>query len=150
MADTWNAPIEISPREAAILKLCKKQKLWSFLRSYRHQLLDDDVRAALAAMYVNDPRGGHPPLAPERLALAMLLQVGFGVADHEVPTLTVVDQRWQMVLDCLGAERPAFSQGTVFSFRERARRRDFMSLQRDAKPLIATRSTKLLKYDRPW
>jgi len=128
MADEWNAPVEISEAEEAVLKLCKKQKLWGFLRAHRHEILDGDVRAALAAMYSNDPRGGHPPLAPERLALAMLLQVGFGVADHEVPTLTAVDRRWQMVLDRMDATTPAFSQGTVFSFRERARAHGLMDL----------------------
>jgi hypothetical protein len=128
MPDEWNAPVEVSAEEAAVLKLCKKQKLWGFLRTHRHRLLDDEVRRALVAMYANDPRGGHPPLGAERLALAMLLQVGFQVADHEVPTLTAVDRRWQMVLDCLGATTPAFSQGTVFNFRERARASGLMHL----------------------
>lgn len=128
MADRWNPRVEVSVEEGAVLKLCKKQKLWGFLRSYRHQILDEEVRAALASMYANDPRGGHPPLAPERLALAMLLQAGFGVADHEVPTLTAVDRRWQMILDCMGATTPAFSQGTVFSFRERARANGLMTV----------------------
>lgn len=128
MTDEWKGPVEISPEEGAVLKLCKKQKLWGFLRAHRHEILDSDVRASLAGMYANDPRGGHPPIAPERLALAMLLQVGFGVADHEVPTLTAVDRRWQVVLDCVGATTPAFSQGTVFSFRERARAHGLMSV----------------------
>jgi len=79
-------------------------------------------------MYANDPRGGRPKVAPERLALAMLLQVGFGVADHEVPTLTAVDRRWQLVLDCTGTTKPVFSQGTVFSFRERVRANGLMTL----------------------
>jgi hypothetical protein len=30
-----------------------------------------------------------------------------------------MDKRWQMVLDCLGAEHPPFSQGTLFNFRMR-------------------------------
>ena len=30
-----------------------------------------------------------------------------------------MDKRWQMVLDCLGAEQPPFSQGTLFNFRMR-------------------------------
>lgn len=128
MADEWNAALEISADEAAVLKLCKKQKLWGFLRAHRHEIIDDEIRASLKKMYANDPRGGHPPQAPERLALAMLLQVGFGVADHEVPTLTAVDRRWQMVLDCMGASEPAFSQGTVYSFRERARASGLMGL----------------------
>jgi hypothetical protein len=33
--------------------------------------------------------------------------------------LTVMDKRWQLVLDCLGAEQPPFSQGTLFNFRMR-------------------------------
>lgn len=141
MAEVWNAPIEISPREQFILKHCKKQKLWGFLRTYRHQLLDDAIRQSLSEMYANDPRGGHPPLPPERLALAMLLQAGFGVADHEVPTLTLVDQRWQMVLDCLDTPKPAFSQGTVFSFRERARKSGLVTLLLN-KTIELARSTK--------
>ena len=30
-----------------------------------------------------------------------------------------MDKRWQMVLDCLGAEHPPFSQGTLFNFQMR-------------------------------
>ncbi len=128
MADTWNAPVEITAEEAAVLKLCKKQKLWGFFRQHRHKILDEEVRAALARMYPPDPRGGRPPGPPERRALAMLLQVGFGVPDHEVPTLTAVDRRWQMVLDCMGASEPVLSQGTVFDFRERAREAGLMNV----------------------
>ncbi len=128
MADSWNAPVELSAEEAAVSKLCKKQKLWSFLRTHRHRILDEEVRAALAKMYPPDPRGGRPPASPERRALAMLLQAGFGVADHEVPTLTAVDRRWQMVLDCMGVTEPVLSQGTVFDFRERARKNGLMTL----------------------
>lgn len=117
---TWNAPIPCSDEETAVLKLCKKQKLWRFLRENRHLILDEEVRGALDGLYSDSGRGRRPE-SPERLALAMLLQVAFDVADHEVPTLTVVDRRWQMVLDGLGATTPAFSQGTVFDFRERAR-----------------------------
>ena len=128
MGDEWNAPVEVSEEEIALLELCKKQKLWAFLRQYRHEILDGDVRASLGAMYKSGAKGGRPPVAPERLALAMLLQVGFGNSDQEVPMLTVVDQRWQMVLDVMGAKEPAFSQGTLFSFRERARAHGLMTL----------------------
>ena len=38
--------------------------------------------------------------------------------------LTVVDLRVQMVLDCLGAAKPAFSQGALLDFRERLIRTD--------------------------
>lgn len=128
MVKEWNASVEISEQELLVLKLCNKQKLWGFLRKHRHEIFDDEVREALAKMYVDNKAGGRPALAPERLALAMLLQVGFGVSDQEVPTLTVVDRRWQMILDCPGISDPLFSQGTVFAFRERARTNGLMSL----------------------
>ena len=39
-----------------------------------------------------------------RLPLALLLQAYCNVSDREAVDLTVMDKRWQMVLDCLGAE----------------------------------------------
>jgi hypothetical protein len=30
-----------------------------------------------------------------------------------------MDKRWQMVVDCLGAEQPPFRQGTLLNFRMR-------------------------------
>lgn len=125
MSTGWNPPQELSSEESRILQLCKKQKLWGFLRQNRHLLIDGAVRAELSAAFRPSGRGPEP-VAPECLALAMLLQVAFGAADHEVPTLTAVDRRWQMVLDCMGATEPAFSQGTVFNFRERSRRNGIM------------------------
>lgn len=122
----WNPPIELSELEERIVELCKKQKLWGFLRRHRHILIDEEVRADLRAMYATGSKRAATPVAPERLALAMLLQVAFRVPDHEVPTLTAVDRRWQMVLDCMGEEEPVLSQGTVFAFRERARMHGFM------------------------
>ncbi len=131
MAQSWNPAVEISPVESKILKLCQKHKLWGFLRKYRHRLLDDEMRATLRAMYA--PSGRGKPVCPEQLALAMVLQVAFHVPDHEVPTLTAVDRRWRMVLDCLDEEvdEAAFSQGTVWHFRERAREHGFMRLLLD-------------------
>mgnify|MGYP000382110955 CR=1 FL=1 len=126
MLEAWTPAVEVSPAEAKILALCKKQKLWGFLRKHLHRLLDEEMRSALGAMYSSSGRGR--PVCPERLALAMLLQVAFHVPDHEVPTLTAVDRRWRMVLDSLDADvdEAAFSQGTVFHFRERAREHGFM------------------------
>lgn len=129
VANEWTPRAALSSKEEALLKLCKKQKLWAFFRHNREKLLDEDVRAALKRMYAGESaRGGRPPVSPEKLALAMLLQIAFGVADHEVPTLTAVDRRWQMVLDCMDAEKPAFSQGTVFEFRERMRSNGLMQV----------------------
>lgn len=141
MESDWNPPLELSIEETQVLKLCKQQKFWHFLRLHRTEILDEEVRVALHAMYDLGPRGGRPPESPERLVLAMLLQVAFGVPDHEVPTLTAVDRRWQMVLDCMGASEPAFSQGTVFAFRERARRSGLVLLLLD-KTVALARTTK--------
>jgi hypothetical protein len=53
------------------------------------------------------------------LALATLLQAYGHVGDRDAVELTVMDKRWQMVLDCLGAEQPPFSPGPLFNFRMR-------------------------------
>ena len=41
------------------------------------------------------------------------------VSDDEVIEATVMDRRWQLVLDCMGAEEPPFSKGTLVGFRKR-------------------------------
>jgi Transposase domain (DUF772) len=41
------------------------------------------------------------------------------VSDDEVIEATVMDRRWQLVLDCLDAEAPPFSRSTLVSFRRR-------------------------------
>jgi hypothetical protein len=125
MAKVWKARPVVTAAEERVLKLCRKQKMWGFLRRHQHLVIDEELQGALAALYAADGPG-RPPVAPEVLAIAMLLQVAFGVADHEVPTLTAVDARWQVVLGCLGNEEPLFSQGTVFNFRERARENGLM------------------------
>jgi transposase len=56
---------------------------------------------------------------PARLALATVLQAYTGVSDDEVIEATVMDRRWQLVLDCMGAEEPPFSKGTLVGFRKR-------------------------------
>jgi transposase len=56
---------------------------------------------------------------PARLALATILQAYTKVSDDEVIEATVMDRRWQLVLDCLGAEEPPFSKGTLVGFRRR-------------------------------
>jgi len=56
--------------------------------------------------------------------MIVLLQSYLGMSDAEAVELTVVDLRWQMVLDCLGADKPACAQGTLVDFRERLIRTD--------------------------
>jgi hypothetical protein len=47
------------------------------------------------------------------LALATLLQASCHGSDQDAVELTVMDKRWQRVLDCLGAEHPPCSRGTL-------------------------------------
>ena len=58
----------------------------------------------------------HPPAL---LCMVVLLQGYVGASDAEAVELSLVDLRWQMVLDCLGAATPPFSQGGLQAFRER-------------------------------
>ena len=51
--------------------------------------------------------------------MVVLLQGYVGASDAEAVELSLVDLRWQMVLDCLGAATPPFSQGGLQAFRER-------------------------------
>jgi hypothetical protein len=74
-------------------------------------------------MYRNSG-AGKEPVAPALMAMAALLQGYSGSSDAETVELTVVDLRWQMVLDILGAEEPAFSQGAFQEFRQRLIRSD--------------------------
>lgn len=53
------------------------------------------------------------------MAMALLLQGYLGLSDADAVEATVLDLRWQLVLGCLGATEPPFSQGTLQSFRER-------------------------------
>ena len=48
----------------------------------------------------------------------MILQAYAGVGDDEVIEATVMDRRWQLVLDCMDAGDPPFSKGTLVGFRD--------------------------------
>ena len=114
----WQPPIEPSPGEQAIMRLVKRAKLFVFLRRHRHELFDAAFQRELATIYRDSARG-HPPVPPARLALATILQAYAGVSDDEAIEATVMDRRWQLVLDCLDAERAPFSKGALVSFRQR-------------------------------
>jgi hypothetical protein len=88
------------------------------LRIHRHELFDDEFQKRLEGMY-RDTGAGAPPHPPALLCMVILLQGYLGVSDAEAVELSVVDLRWQMVLGCLGTEKPAFSQGALQAFRER-------------------------------
>jgi hypothetical protein len=115
----WNPPIELSPEEQKIAERTQKaRKFFVFLRTIRHQLLDTAFQTTLAQSYSPVP-GGKAPVEAGLLALATLLQAYCNVGDGEAVERSVMDKRWQMVLDCLGAEHPPFSQGTLLNFRMR-------------------------------
>lgn len=115
----WNPPIALTPAEQKIAARTRKtRKFFVFLREHRHELLNATFQATLAQCYRAEP-GGQAPVEAGLLALATLLQAYCHVGDRDAVELTVMDKRWQMVLDGLGAEQPPFSQGTLYNFRMR-------------------------------
>jgi transposase len=119
----WLPRVEPSAAEQVVMKAVRRARLFVFLRQYRHELFDEEFQAELAAAYVDSPKG-QPPVPPARLALATIVQAYTGVSDDEVIEATVMDRRWQLVLDCLDAEAPPFSKGTLVGFRKRLIERD--------------------------
>jgi len=100
------------------MKRIKRAKLFVFLREHRHELFNQAFQEELSGLYRESKRG-HPPIPPAQLALATILQAYTGVSDDEVIEATTMDRRWQLVLDCLDAEEPPFSKGTLIGFRNR-------------------------------
>jgi hypothetical protein len=115
----WSPPVELSALEELILKnSCKDRKLFIFLREVRHILFDSGFQEELATMY-RQTGAGLPPIPPALMAMATLLQKYTGVSDNELMALLFDSKRWQMVLDCLEANKPIFSQAAFFDFRMR-------------------------------
>lgn len=115
----WTPPVAQTRHEHFLLKrLDRVRKLLGFLRRHRHELFDDVFQEELASMY-RTTGAGKEARPPALMAMAMLVQGYLGVSDAEMIELTVVDLRVQMVLGCLGAEVPPFSQGALQGFRER-------------------------------
>jgi hypothetical protein len=117
--ERWN-PIEtVSRQEEYILERCrKKRKLFAFLRENRSRLFDDALQQELESVY-RDTGAGKDPVIPAVMAMALIMQGYLGLSDADAVEMSVIDLRWQMVLDRLGAKKPAFSQGALFDFRER-------------------------------
>jgi Transposase DDE domain/Transposase domain (DUF772) len=115
----WLFPTELSRKEEFICKRLKRTgRLFAFLRRQRHRLFDAGFQSELAKMYADSPRGT-PPLPPAMLAMVTLLQAYEHKSDAAAVEEAVFDARWQMVLACLGAEEPPFSQGVLVDFRRR-------------------------------
>jgi hypothetical protein len=122
--ERWKPRLDYTKQEERLLRrLRKTRKLFAFLRDHRHELFDDAFQAELESMYRNTG-AGKDPTPPALLAMVVLLQSYQGISDAEAVDLTVMDLRWQMVLDRLGADEPAFAQGTLVDFRARLIRAD--------------------------
>jgi hypothetical protein len=113
----WQPPVALSPTEQTIATRIKRAKLFVFLRQHRHTLFDAAFQEQLATIYKDAPQG-QPPIPPAQLALATILQAYTGVSDDELLEATVMDRRWQLVLDCLDCDTPPFSKGTLVTFRK--------------------------------
>lgn len=114
----WGAPVELSPVEEQIVRRVRRAKLFVLLRLRRHELFDEGFQAELAGLYGEGPKG-QPPVPPAQLALATIVQAYTGASDDEVIEATVMDRRWQLVLDCVDAQHPPFAKGTLQNFRNR-------------------------------
>ncbi len=115
----WHPSTTFTRQEQFLMKrLTRTRKLFGFLRVHRHELFDDAFQDELESMY-RDTGAGKEAVAPALLAMVVLLQGYQGISDAEAVEMTVVDLRWQLVLDVLGATEPAFSQGALCAFRAR-------------------------------
>ncbi len=120
----WNPPQTYTQQEEFLMgRLGRTRKLFAFLRAQRQALFDEAFQAELATMY-RATGAGKTPLPPALLAMVLLLQAYLGVSDAEAVELSLMDRRWQLVLDCLDASEPPFSQGALGEFRARLIRTD--------------------------
>lgn len=101
-----------------MISAVRRAKLFVFLRLHRHEVFDEGFQAELGRIYADSPKG-QPPVPPAQLALALILQAYTGVSDDEVIEATVMDRRWQLVLDCLDQPAAPFAKGTLVAFRTR-------------------------------
>src|SRR5688572_6008089 len=120
--EVWRPPVELTADERAVVgRMKQKSRLFVFLRTWRHELVDEAFQAELAAAYGGR---GKPPAPPAQLALATILQAYTGLSDEDVIEEVTTDRRWQLVLDCLDAPRAPFGKGTLWRFRQLLMRAD--------------------------
>jgi transposase len=112
----WEPPVELSAAEQAVVRAIRRAKLFVFLRVWRHELFDAAFQGELATVYADRPKG-QPPVPPAQLALVAVVQAYTGASDDEAIEALVMDRRWQLVADCLGAERAPFGKATLVRFR---------------------------------
>ena len=95
----WDPSQEYTELELLLMKRLKRhKKLFGFLRRHRRELFDDDFQDELATMY-RETGAGKEPVTPAIMAMAVLLQSYSGASDATAVELTIVDMRWQMVLE---------------------------------------------------
>jgi len=117
--ERWTPRKKRTKQEQVLMKrLQRRRRLFAFLRLHRDEFFDEGFQEELEGMY-RYTGAGNDPLPPAVLCMALILQGYLGVSDAEAVQLTIVDMRWQMVLGCLGAEKPLFAQGTLPQFRQR-------------------------------
>lgn len=117
--ERWKPRIELTKAEQMVMKRLRRVRpLFGFLRAKRHEIFDDEMQDKLEAMY-RGTGAGSPPLPPAMLCMVLLLQGYVGASDAEAVELSILDRRWAMVLDCMSADEPPFSQGALQSFRQR-------------------------------
>ena len=115
----WHPPIALTAAEQnRAARTRKTRKVVVVLREPRPALLDADVQRPLAHSSSPEP-GGHAPVEAGLVALATLWQASCHVGDRDAVALTVMDKRWQMVLDGLGIAPPPCRQGTLLNCRRR-------------------------------
>jgi len=110
--------VEPSRLEQAVMARTRRAKLFVWLRQHRHELLDEAFQAELAGMYA-DQHVGQPPVSPAMLALVTILQAYTGASDAEAVEASVMDRRWQLVLDRMDQAQAPFSKATLVAFRAR-------------------------------
>ena len=114
----WQPPVACSRLEREVIKRIKRARLFVWLREHRHELFDEGLQTELAGMYQDKP-AGQPPVPPAQLGVATILQAYTGASDDEVIEATVMDRRWQLVLDCMDHAQAPFSKTTLVAFRAR-------------------------------
>jgi Transposase DDE domain len=115
----WNPPIALTLEEQNMAaRPRQRRQCFVLLRERRHDRLDADFQHTLAKRESPEPTG-NAPLEGGRWALALLVQAYCHVSAREAGERTVMDQRWQMVLDGLGTAPPPCSQGPLGNFRRR-------------------------------
>src|SRR5258708_34753637 len=93
----WSPREELSKQEQFVIgRLKRTGKLFAFLRTQRHVLIDEAFLQELESMY-RATGGGKVPVRPELLALVVVLDAYTGASDAEDDEHCILDSRWRLV-----------------------------------------------------